>query len=134
VADPLKILDKNAVIRHIEFFKNCHQGKFSNNKIDNNKSLFPVGQNEKSKLFGKIITKFHVTLVNDSFKDFTEQIFLRILTDDFNPKEEIEGNVKVKLKTTRAELQNNETPSTKKQNKIYHDWSVNCHNFEFLKI
>jgi hypothetical protein len=56
-----------------------------------------------------------VTLVNDSFKDFTEQIFLRILTDDFNPKEDIEG----KLKSTRAELQNNETPSTKKQKLKY---------------
>jgi hypothetical protein len=45
---------------------------------------FPVGQNEKLKLIEKVIKEFDVTLVNDSFEHFKEN-----LTNHFNQKEGI---------------------------------------------
>jgi hypothetical protein len=50
---------------------------------------FPVGQNEKLKLFEKVIKEFDLTLVNDSFEHFKEN-----LTDEFNLDEGIEGKLK----------------------------------------
>jgi hypothetical protein len=80
-------------------FRKWHQGKFTNKKIDKatvnvhlidiflspfitTDHYFPVGENEKLKLFEKVIKEFDVTLVNDSFEHFKEN-----LTDNFNPEE-----------------------------------------------
>jgi uncharacterized UPF0146 family protein len=58
----------------------------------------PLAQNEKLKLFGKIIKNFDLTLVNDSFKHFTKN-----LTDDFNPEEGTEEMFKSYKKLYKIE-------------------------------
>jgi ankyrin repeat protein len=105
-ADMVKMLKENAAIEYIELFRNCHQGKFTNKKIDKatvnvhlidiflspfiiSDRYFPVGQNKKLKLFEKVIKEFDVILINNSLKDFTEN-----LTNDFNPEEGIEEMLK----------------------------------------
>jgi hypothetical protein len=102
----INFLEMNAVLQYIELFRNWHQGKFTNKKIDKatvNVHLvdiflppfiitgryFPVGQNGKLKLFEKVIKEFDVTLVNDSFEHFKQN-----LTDNFNPEEGIEEKLK----------------------------------------
>jgi ankyrin repeat protein len=94
------------VPKYLELFRNWHQGKYTNKKIDKatvnihlidiflstfitTDHYFPVGQNEKLKLFGKIIKEFDLTLVNDSFKQFTQN-----LTDEFNLEDGIERKLK----------------------------------------
>jgi ankyrin repeat protein len=96
----------NVVPKYLELFRNLHQGNFTNKKIDKatvnvhlidiflspfiiTDRYFPVGQNEKLKLFEKVIKEFDVTLIKNSFKNFTEN-----LTDDFKPEEGIEGKLK----------------------------------------
>jgi hypothetical protein len=96
----------NVVPKYLELFRNWHQGKFTNKKIDKatvnvhlieiflspfiiTDRYFPVGQNEKLKLFEKVIKEFDVTLIKDSFTYFTEH-----LTDNFKPEEGIEGKLK----------------------------------------
>jgi ankyrin repeat protein len=114
-ADIIRILEENASIKYMDLFRKWHQGNFTNKKIDKamvNVYLidmflspfilpdryFPVGQNEKLKLFEKAITEFDVTLVNDSFKHFTKN-----LTDDFNPEEGIEEKLKSYKKNYKME-------------------------------
>jgi ankyrin repeat protein len=96
----------DVVPKYLELFRNLHQGNFTNKKIDKatvnvhlidiflspfiiTDRYFPVGQNEKLKLFEKVIKEFDVTLIKNSFKNFTEN-----LTDDFKPEEGIEGKLK----------------------------------------
>jgi ankyrin repeat protein len=78
-------------IDFISFFRNLHQGRFENKKIDKatvnvhliniflwsyiiTDRYFTVGPNKKLKLFQKVIQVFDVTLVNDSCKDFTKNL------------------------------------------------------------
>jgi hypothetical protein len=94
----VKILEKE-VDKYLAWFRKWYHGKYTNKKIDKatvnvhlidiflspfiiSNRYFPVGQNEKFKLFEKIIKEFDVTLVNDSFEHFKEN-----LTEDFNPEE-----------------------------------------------
>jgi ankyrin repeat protein len=101
-ADIVKILQNDTmyvVQKYQDLFRNWHQGIFTNKKIDKatvnvhlidiflspfitTDHYIPVGQNEKLKLFEKVIKEFDVTLVNDSFENFKEN-----LTNDFNPEE-----------------------------------------------
>jgi ankyrin repeat protein len=100
--DMIRILGESPAIKYIEFFRKWHQGKFTNKKIDKatvnvhlidiflspfiiSDRYFPVDQNDKLKLFEKVIKEFDVTLVNDAFKEFTKN-----LTGGFNPEEGIE--------------------------------------------
>jgi ankyrin repeat protein len=108
--DMVKILRNDTidiVPKYLELFRNWHQGNFTNKKIDKmtvnihlidiflspfivtNRHL-PVNQNEKFKLFEKVIKEFDVTLINDTFKNFTEN-----LSDDFNPEEGIEEKLRI---------------------------------------
>jgi ankyrin repeat protein len=107
--DTVKILQyktKYIVPKYLDLFRKWHQGKFTNKTIDKvtlnvhiidiflspfiiTNRYFPVGQNEKLKLFEKVIKEFDVILINDSFKDFTKN-----LTNDFNPEEGIEEKLK----------------------------------------
>jgi ankyrin repeat protein/septum formation topological specificity factor MinE len=96
----------DVVPKYLELFRNWHQGKYTNKKIDKvtvnvhlidiflstfitTDHYFPVGQNEKSKLFEKVIKEFDLTLVNDSFEHFKEN-----LTDELNLDEGIDGKLK----------------------------------------
>ncbi|KAJ3619813.1 hypothetical protein MTP99_005468 [Tenebrio molitor] len=99
--DTVKILNTkdDVVPKYLNLFRKWHQNRFTNKVIDKTtvnvhltdiflspfiitNRYFPVGQNEKLKLFEKVIKEFDVTLVNDSFKNFKEN-----LTHDFNPEE-----------------------------------------------
>jgi hypothetical protein len=98
--DTIEILNtKDIVPKYLDLFRKWHQDRFTNKVIDKttvnvhlvdiflspfiiSNRYFPVGQNEKLKLFEKVIKEFDVTLVNDSFEQFKEN-----LTDDFNPEE-----------------------------------------------
>jgi hypothetical protein len=96
----------DVVPKYLELFRNWHQGNYTNKKIDKvtvnvhlidiflstfitTDHYFPVGQNEKLKLFEKVIKEFDLTLVNDSFEHFKEN-----LTDELNLDEGIEGKLK----------------------------------------
>jgi ankyrin repeat protein len=103
--DMVKILQNDTIYvvpTYLELFRMWHQGKFTNKKIDKatvnvhlidiflspfiiSDRYFFVGQNENLKVFEKVLKEFDVTLVNDSFKHFTEN-----LTDEYNPEEEID--------------------------------------------
>jgi uncharacterized UPF0146 family protein len=116
--DIVKILqhnDKYVVTKYLDFLKKWHQGKFTNKKIGKatvnirlidiflsqfiiTDRYLPLAQNEKLKLFGKIIKNFDLTLVNDSFKHFTKN-----LTDDFNPEEGTEEMFKSYKKLYKIE-------------------------------
>jgi ankyrin repeat protein len=91
----VKILEKE-VDKYLAWFRKWYHGKFRNKKIDKatvnvhlidiflspfiiSNRYFLVGQNEKLKLFEKIIKEFDVTLVNDSFEHFKEN-----LSDEYN--------------------------------------------------
>ncbi|KAH0811459.1 hypothetical protein GEV33_011331 [Tenebrio molitor] len=108
----VKILEKE-VDKYLAWFRKWYHGKYRNKKIDKatvnvhlidiflspfiiSNRYFPVGQNEKLKLFEKIIKEFDVTLVNDSFEHFKEN-----LSDEFNLEEELrkilENEVKQKV-------------------------------------
>jgi ankyrin repeat protein len=106
MAEILQIDTIHVVPKFLDLFRKWHQESFTNKKIDKatvnvhlidiflspfiiSDRYFPVGQNEKLKLFEKVIKEFDVTLVNDSFDHFKEN-----LTDDFNPEEGIEGKLK----------------------------------------
>jgi hypothetical protein len=116
--DIVKILlhnDKYVVTKYLDFLKKWHQGKFTNKKIGKatvnirlidiflsqfiiTDRYLPLAQNEKLKLFGKIIKKFDLTLVNNAFKHFTKN-----LTDDFNPEEGTEEMFKSYKKLYKIE-------------------------------
>jgi ankyrin repeat protein len=107
--DIVKILQNDTmdvVPKYLELFRNWHQGNYTNKKIDKvtvnvhlidiflstfitTDHYFPVGQNEKLKLFEKVIKEFDLTLVNDSFEHFKEN-----LTDELNLDEGLEGKLK----------------------------------------
>jgi ankyrin repeat protein len=107
--DIVKILQNDTmdvVPKYLELFRNWHQGNYTNKKIEKvtvnvhlidiflstfitTDHYFPVGQNEKLKLFEKVIKQFDLTLVNDSFEHFKEN-----LTDELNRDEGIEGKLK----------------------------------------
>jgi ankyrin repeat protein len=106
MAEILQIDTIHVVPKFLDLFRKWYQDRFTNKKIDKatvnvhlidiflspfiiSDRYFPVGQNEKLKLFEKVIKEFDVTLVNDSFDHFKEN-----LTDDFNPEEGIEGKLK----------------------------------------
>ncbi|KAJ3616490.1 hypothetical protein MTP99_019825 [Tenebrio molitor] len=110
----VKILEKE-VDKYLAWFRKWYHGKFTNKKIDKatvnvhlidiflspfiiSNRYFLVGQNEKLKLFEKIIKEFDVTLVNDSFEHFKEN-----LTDDFNPEEGTEEMFKSYKKLYKIE-------------------------------
>jgi ankyrin repeat protein len=98
--DTIEILNtKDIVPKYLDLFRKWHQDRFTNKVIDKttvnvhlidiflspfiiSNRYFPVGQNEKLKLFEKVIKEFDVTLLNYSFEHFKEN-----LTDDFNPEE-----------------------------------------------
>jgi ankyrin repeat protein len=101
----VKILEKE-VDKYLAWFRKWYHGKFTNKKIDKatvnvhlidiflspfiiSNRYFLVGQNEKLKLFEKIIKEFDVTLVNDSFEHFKEN-----LSDEFNLEEGIAKKLK----------------------------------------
>jgi hypothetical protein len=101
----VKILEKE-VDKYLAWFRKWYHGKFTNKKIDKatvnvhlidiflspfiiSNRYFLVGQNEKLKLFEKIIKEFDVTLVNDSFEHFKEN-----LSDEFNLEEGIGRKLK----------------------------------------
>jgi hypothetical protein len=106
--DMVKILQNDTIYvvpKYLDLFRKWHQGKFTNKKIDKatvnvhlidiflspfiiSNGYFPVGQNEKLKLFEKVIKEFDVTLVNDSFEHFKEN-----LIKEFNLEEGIEGKL-----------------------------------------
>jgi hypothetical protein len=113
--DMIKILGEKTATQYIEFFRKWHKGRFEDKKKDKKKDkqidkktvnvhliesflssciitdrYFPVGQNEKFKLFEKVIKHFDVTVVNDSFKNFIKEN----LIDDFNLGEGIEEKLK----------------------------------------
>jgi ankyrin repeat protein len=96
----------DVVPKYLELFRNWHQGKYTNKKIEKatvnvhlidiflstfitKDHYFPIGQNEKLKLFEKVIKEFDLTLVNDSFEHFKEN-----LTDELNLDEGLEGKLK----------------------------------------
>jgi ankyrin repeat protein len=106
MAEILQIDTIHVVPKFLDLFRKWHQESFTNKKIDKatvnvhlidiflspfiiSNGYFPVGQNEKLKLFEKIIKEFDLTLVNDSFKHFTKN-----LTDEFNLEEGIERKMK----------------------------------------
>jgi hypothetical protein len=105
MAEILQIDTIHVVPKYLELFRKWHQDRFTNKKIDKatvnvhfidiflspfitTDHYFPFGQNEKLKLFEKVIKEFDVTLVNDSFEHFKEN-----LTDEFNLEEGIEGKL-----------------------------------------
>jgi ankyrin repeat protein len=105
MAEILQIDTIHVVPKFLDLFRKWHQESFTNKKIDKatvnvhlidiflspfiiSNGYFPVGQNEKLKLFEKIIKEFDLTLVNDSFKHFTKN-----LTDEVNLEEGIEGKL-----------------------------------------
>jgi ankyrin repeat protein/uncharacterized UPF0146 family protein len=116
--DMVKILQNDTIYvvpKYLDLFRKWHQGKFTNKKIDKttvnvhlidiflspfiiSNGYFPVGQNEKLKLFEKVIKEFDVTLVNDSFEHFKEN-----LTDDFNPEQGTEEMFKSYKKLYKIE-------------------------------
>jgi outer membrane lipopolysaccharide assembly protein LptE/RlpB len=116
--DMVKILPNDTIYvvpKYLDLFRKWHQGKFTNKKIDKmtvnvhlidiflspfitTDHYFPVGQNEKLKLFEKVIKEFDVTLVNDSFEHFKEN-----LKDDFNPEEGTEEMLKSYKKLYKIE-------------------------------
>jgi ankyrin repeat protein len=116
--DMVKILPNDTIYvvpKYLDLFRKWHQGKFTNKKIDKmtvnvhlidiflspfitTDHYFPVGQNEKLKLFEKVIKEFDVTLVNDSFEHFKEN-----LKDDFNPEEGTEEMFKSYKKLYKIE-------------------------------
>jgi putative lipoic acid-binding regulatory protein len=96
----------DVVPKYLELFRNWHQGNYTNKQIDKvtvnvhlidiflstfitTDHYFPVGQNEKLKLFEKVIKEFDLTLVNDSFEHLKKN-----LTDELNLDEGIEGKLK----------------------------------------
>jgi septum formation topological specificity factor MinE len=116
--DMVKILQNDTIYvvpKYLDLFRKWHQGKFTNKKIDKTTvnvhlidiflspfiathHYFPVGQNEKLKLFEKVIKEFDVTLVTDSFEHFKEN-----LTDNFNPEEGTEEMFKSYKKLYKIE-------------------------------
>jgi ankyrin repeat protein len=107
--DMVKILQNDAidvVPKYLSLFRKWYQHRFTNKKIDKTtvnihlidiflspfittNHYFSVGQNKKLGLFEKVIKEFDVTLVNDLFKDFKEN-----LTEDFDPEEGINEKLK----------------------------------------
>jgi hypothetical protein len=99
--ETVKILQNDTtytVPKYLDLFRIWHQGKFKNKKINKatvnihlidiflspfiiTNRYFTVGQNEELKLFEKVIKEFDVILINDSFKNFKEN-----LAEDFNPE------------------------------------------------
>jgi hypothetical protein len=105
MAEILQIDTIHVVPKYLDLFRKWHQESFTNKKIDKatvnvhlidiflspfiiSNGYFPVGQNEKLKLFEKIIKEFDLTLVNDFFKHFTKN-----LTDEVNLEEGIQGKL-----------------------------------------
>jgi ankyrin repeat protein len=105
MAEILQIDTIHVVPKFLDLFRKWHQESFTNKKIDKatvnvhlidiflspfiiSNGYFPVGQNEKLKLFEKVIKEFDVTLVNDSFEHFKEN-----LIEEFNLEEGIEGKL-----------------------------------------
>jgi ankyrin repeat protein len=137
------------VPKYLDFFRKWHQGKFTNRKMDKDtlnvhlidiflspfiisNRYFPVGQNEKLKLFDKIIKELDVTLVNDSSKHFTEN-----LTDDFNH----EGGIEEKLKSykERYKIESNASVDESimriaKEFKIIHKYATVLENEVKVKV
>jgi ankyrin repeat protein len=106
MAEILQIDTIHVVPKFLDLFRKWHQDRFTNKKIDKatvnvhlidiflspfiiSDRYFPVGQNEKLKLFDKVVKEFDVTLVNDSFDHFKEN-----LTDEFNLEEGFERKLK----------------------------------------
>jgi hypothetical protein len=119
--DMIKILGEKTATQYIEFFRKWHKGRFEDKKIDKKTvnvhliesflssciitdRYFPVGQNEKFKLFEKVIKHFDVTVVNDSFKNFIKENLIY----DFNLVEGIEE----KLKTYKEQYNIEQNAST----------------------
>jgi uncharacterized UPF0146 family protein len=115
MAEILQIDTIHVVPKYLELFRKWHQDRFTNKKIDKatvnvhlidiflspfitTDHYFPVGENEKLKLFEKVIKEFDVTLVNDSFEHFKEN-----LTDNFNPEEGTEEMFKSYKKLYKIE-------------------------------
>jgi ankyrin repeat protein len=119
--DMIKILGEKTATQYIQFFRMWHKGRFEDKKIDKKTvnvhliesflssciitdRYFPVGQNEKFKLFEKVIKHFDVTVVNDSFKNFIKENLIY----DFNLVEGIEE----KLKTYKEQYNIEQNAST----------------------
>jgi hypothetical protein len=115
MAEILQIDTIHIVPKYLDLFRKWHQDRFTNKKIDKatvnihlidiflspfiiSDRYFPVGQNEKLKLFEKVIKEFDVTLVNDSFEHFKKN-----LTEDFNPEEGTEEMFKSYKKLFKIE-------------------------------
>jgi hypothetical protein len=88
-----KIWQKNenkVYLKYVDIFRKCHQDQFTNRIIDKmtvnlhlidislsqciNNHHFLVAQDKKLKLFEKVVAEFDVTLINDSFKNFAENL------------------------------------------------------------
>ncbi|CAH1383177.1 unnamed protein product, partial [Tenebrio molitor] len=115
MAEILQIDTIHVVPKFLDLFRKWHQDRFTNKKIDKatvnvhlidiflspfiiSDRYFSIGQNENLKLFEKVIKEFDVTLVNDSFDHFKEN-----LTDDFNPEEGTEEMFKSYKKLYKIE-------------------------------
>jgi septum formation topological specificity factor MinE len=116
--DTVKILQNDIlhiVPKYLDLFRKWHQGKFTNKKIDKatlnvhliniflspfiiTNRYFPIGKDNKLKLFGKVIKEFDVILIKDSFKFLTKN-----LIDDFNSEEGIEEKLKSYKKRYKIE-------------------------------
>jgi ankyrin repeat protein/uncharacterized UPF0146 family protein len=119
MAEILQIDTIHVVPKFLDLFRKWHQDRFTNKKIDKatvnvhlidiflspfiiSDRYFPVGQNEKLKLLDKVVKEFDVTLVNDSFDHFKEN-----LTDDFNPEKGTEEMFKSYKKLYKIEPNTN---------------------------
>jgi ankyrin repeat protein len=115
MAEILQIDTIYVVTKFLDLFRKWHQDRFTNKKIDKatvnvhlidiflspfiiSDRYFPVDQNEKLKLFEKVIKEFDVTLVNDSFEHFKKN-----LTEDFDPEEGTEEMFKSYKKLYKIE-------------------------------
>jgi hypothetical protein len=128
--DMIEILEKNAALGYIDFFRKWHRGAFENKTIEKRtvnvhlveiflsshietNRYFLFGQNEKLKLFEKIMKEFDVTLVHDSF-----ELFAKNLTKDFNPAEGIEEELERDKKLHKIDTDDERIMTLAKENKL----------------
>jgi hypothetical protein len=98
--------DKYIVLKYLDLFRNLHEGRFTNKIIDKTTVNFHlidyflhkfvknyhllVAQNEKLKLFEKVVKEFDVTLIHDLFENFAENL----VVEDSDLKEGVDEGLK----------------------------------------